>query len=92
MVVIARRKAAIASQTNKGVFRRHDFVSHYKLAHINTAITESWAIGHVLFAMTKSWRFAQVLFRQDLIIEANTMNPDQTVPREQPDLGPYCSP
>ena len=30
--------------------------------------------------------------RQDNIMEANTMNPDQTAPREQSDLGPYCSP
>ena len=30
----------------------------------------------------------QVHFRQDLIMEANTMNPDQTAPREQSDLGP----
>ena len=28
-------------------------------------------------------------FRLDLIIEANTMNPDQTAPLEQSDLGPY---
>ena len=32
--------------------------------------------------------YIQVHFRQDLIMEANTMNPDQTAPMEQSDLGP----
>ena len=44
--------------------------------------------------------YIQVHFRHDLIMEANTMNPDQTAPmdvfhfvcREQSDLSPYCSP
>ena len=27
-------------------------------------------------------------FRIDFIMEANTMNPDQTAPKEQSDLGP----
>ena len=26
----------------------------------------------------------------NLITEANTMNPDQTAPKEHSDLGPYC--
>ena len=29
-------------------------------------------------------------FRLDFIMEANTLNPDQTAPKEQSDLGPYC--
>ena len=29
-------------------------------------------------------------FRLDFIMEANNMNPDQTAPWEQSDLGPYC--
>ena len=37
--------------------------------------------------------YIQVHFRLDFIIEANTMNPDQTAPLgswKQSDLGPYC--
>ena len=26
----------------------------------------------------------------NFVMEANTMNPDQTAPKEQSDLGPYC--
>ena len=29
-------------------------------------------------------------FRLNFLMEANTMNPDQTAPWEQSDLGPYC--
>ena len=29
-------------------------------------------------------------FRLDFILEVNTMNQDQTAPKEQSDLGPYC--
>ena len=29
-------------------------------------------------------------FQMPFITRANTMNPDQTAPREQSDLGPYC--
>ena len=29
-------------------------------------------------------------FKLDFFMEANMMNPDQTVPKEQSDLGPYC--
>ena len=29
-------------------------------------------------------------FRRDFILEVNTMNHDQTAPKEQSDLGPYC--
>ena len=32
----------------------------------------------------------QALFRLDFFMEANNMNPDQTAPKEQSDLGPYC--
>ena len=32
----------------------------------------------------------QVHFRLDFFMEANTMNPDQTAPWEQSDLGTYC--
>ena len=32
--------------------------------------------------------YIHVHFRLDFIIEANTMNPDQTAPKS--DLGPYC--
>ena len=34
--------------------------------------------------------YTQVHFTLDFILEANIMNPDQTAPREQSDLGPYC--
>ena len=34
--------------------------------------------------------YIQVHFRLDSIMEANTMNPDQTAPLEQSDLGLYC--
>ena len=34
--------------------------------------------------------YIQLHFRVDFIMEANTMNPDQTAPWEQSDLGPYC--
>ena len=36
--------------------------------------------------------YIQVLFRGDLIMEVNTINPDQTASREQSDLGRYSSP
>ena len=65
----------------------------------------SWGIELVLFAITKSWRisqyfvlkmvsaaYIQVHFRGDLIMEVNTVNPDQTASREQSDLGRYSSP
>ena len=34
--------------------------------------------------------YIQVLFRLNFIMEAHTMNTDQTAPKEQSDLGPYC--
>ena len=34
--------------------------------------------------------YIQVHFRLDFFMESNNMNPDQTAPREQSDLGPYC--
>ena len=34
--------------------------------------------------------YIQVQFRLDFIKEANTMNPNQTVPMGATDLGPYC--
>ena len=34
--------------------------------------------------------YIQVYFRLNFVMEANTMNPDQTAPWEQSDLGPYC--
>ena len=35
--------------------------------------------------------YIQVHFRLNIIMEANTMNPDQTAPKmEQSDLGPCC--
>ena len=34
--------------------------------------------------------YIQAHSRLDLIMEANTMNPDQTAPWEQSDLGSYC--
>ena len=36
--------------------------------------------------------YIQMSFRLLLIMEANTMNPDQTAPKEQSDLGSYCLP
>ena len=34
--------------------------------------------------------YIQVHFRLDIFMEANSMDPDQTAPKEQSDLGPYC--
>ena len=34
--------------------------------------------------------YIQVHFRPDFFMEANNMNPDQTAPWEQSDLGSYC--
>ena len=34
--------------------------------------------------------YIQMHFTIDVFIEANNMNPDQTAPMEQSDLGPYC--
>ena len=34
--------------------------------------------------------YTQVNFKLDFFVEANNMNPDQTAPLEQSDLGPYC--
>ena len=42
---------------------------------------------HLLFT---SAAYIQVPLRLDFIMEANTMNPDQTALLEQSDLGPYC--
>ena len=33
--------------------------------------------------------YIQVLIRVDFFMEANNMDPDQTAPKEQSDLGPY---
>ena len=42
----------------------------------------------ILSAFTSA-AYIQVQFRLDFIMEANTMNPDQTASKEQSDLGPY---
>ena len=34
--------------------------------------------------------YIQENFRLEFIMEVNTMNPDQTAPMEQSDLGSYC--
>ena len=34
--------------------------------------------------------YIQKHLKPDFIMEANTMNPDQTAPKEQSNLGPYC--
>ena len=34
--------------------------------------------------------YIHVLFRLDIFMEANNIDPDQTAPREQSDLSPYC--
>ena len=34
--------------------------------------------------------YIQVHFRLDFFMEANNMDPGQTAPWEQSDLGPYC--
>ena len=34
--------------------------------------------------------YIQVHFRLDLIMEANNVSPDQTAPKEQSVMGPYC--
>ena len=34
--------------------------------------------------------YSQVHFKLDFIMEANTMNPDQTGPLEQSDMDSYC--
>ena len=43
----------------------------------------------VLFFFT-SVAYINVYFRLDCFMEANNMKPDQTAPKEQSDLGPYC--
>ena len=54
-------------------------------------IDNSKTCQHFVLKMMSA-AYIQVHFRHDLIMEANTMNPNQTAPREQPDLGPYCLP
>ena len=34
--------------------------------------------------------YIQVHFRLDFFMKANSIDPDQTAPKEQSDLGPYC--
>ena len=45
-----------------------------------------------IYFVLKMWSSTniQMHFRLDFIMEANTMNPDQTAPWEQSDPGSYC--
>ena len=44
-----------------------------------------------MLSASYSYEFINVLhFRLEFFMEANAMNPDQTAPMEQSDLGPYC--
>ena len=54
-----------------------------------------WALYFFILKMLPAFyidllHMFQVQFRLVFIIEANTMNPDHTAPREQSELGPFC--
>ena len=62
----------------------------YKMSYPCRSLADNPYPATIFVLKMLSAFYIQVQFRLDFFMEAIDMNPDQTAPKEQSDLGPYC--